>query len=579
MTAADSLDGTEWVEIAQLSDLVTITANTISVNGGTNSFLDSGNGFVAAGFAEGDNINVVNASNSGNNIFTGIITAMGAGSLQIGGTDGDSLVDESAGASITIAKWTTRRVQSADIGGALTASSLGTLIHGLTNKVTPVDADEFTLADSAASWIAKHVTWANIKATLKTYFDGLYQPIDATLTALAGLATGANKIPYSTGTDTFDQLDFSTNTALGTSDTTIPSQKAIKAYVDALLAANDAFVVKGSIDCSANPNYPAADAGHVYRVSVAGLIGGGSGAVVQAGDTLTCYVDSSASGTQAAVGANWTITQVNIDGALFKTTAPTNHGILLGTGASNVGVTAAMTNGQILVGATGADPAPQTMSGDATLSSGGALTVANDAISYAKMQNVSATSRILGRKTAGSGDVEECTLTEVLDFVGSAAQGDILYRDASSWARLAAGTAAYILKTGGSGANPSWAAPPCVLAIACSDETTALATGTNKAKFINPFATAFNVTAVVGSLSTAQASGSIFTVDVNEAGTSILSTKLTIDNTETNSSTAAAAPVISDASIAAYAEIEVDIDQIGDGTAKGLKVYLIGYPS
>ncbi len=117
------------------------------------------------------------------------------------------------------------------------------------------------------------------------------------------------------------------------------------------------------------------------------------------------------------------------------------------------------------------------------------------------------------------------------------------------------------------------------LAIACSDETTALTTGTGKATFINPYATAFNVTAVVASLTTAQTSGSIFTVDINEAGTTILSTKLTIDNTEKNSSTAATAAVISDASIAAYAEITVDIDQVGDGTAKGLKVYLLGYPS
>lgn len=120
-------------------------------------------------------------------------------------------------------------------------------------------------------------------------------------------------------------------------------------------------------------------------------------------------------------------------------------------------------------------------------------------------------------------------------------------------------------------------APTQVLAIACSDETTALTTGTAKAKFINPHSGAFTVTAVVASLSTAQASGSTFTVDINEAGSTILSTKLTIDNTETNSSTAAAAAVISDASIAAYAEISVDIDQVGDGTAKGLKVYLIGH--
>ena len=117
------------------------------------------------------------------------------------------------------------------------------------------------------------------------------------------------------------------------------------------------------------------------------------------------------------------------------------------------------------------------------------------------------------------------------------------------------------------------------LAIACSDETTALTTGSNKAKFINPYSTAFNVLAVVASLSTSQTGGSILTIDINEAGASILSTKLTIDNGETNSTSAATPAVISDGSIAAYAEIGIDIDQIGDGTAKGLKVYLIGYPT
>lgn len=81
----------------------------------------------------------------------------------------------------------------------------------------------------------------------------------------------------------------------------------------------DAFVYKGVIDCSANPNYPAADAGHVYKVSVAGKIGGGSGPNVEADDTLICAVDSTASGTQAGVGANWGIIQTNVDGAVTTT--------------------------------------------------------------------------------------------------------------------------------------------------------------------------------------------------------------------------------------------------------------------
>lgn len=115
---------------------------------------------------------------------------------------------------------------------------------------------------------------------------------------------------------------------------------------------------------------------------------------------------------------------------------------------------------------------------------------------------------------------------------------------------------------------------PVAIPVACSDETTALTTGTAKVTFRMPFA--MTLTAVRASLTTAQASGSIFTVDINEGGTTILSTKITIDNTEKTSTTAATAAVISDTALADDAEITIDIDQIGDGTAKGLKVYLIG---
>ena len=81
----------------------------------------------------------------------------------------------------------------------------------------------------------------------------------------------------------------------------------------------------------------------------------------------------------------------------------TDHGILLGSGTDAVTATAVMTNGQILVGATGADPAPATMSGDATLAAGGALTIANSAVTLAKMANLSQAT-IIGRASgAGTG--------------------------------------------------------------------------------------------------------------------------------------------------------------------------------
>jgi hypothetical protein len=89
-----------------------------------------------------------------------------------------------------------------------------------------------------------------------------------------------------------------------------------------------------------------------------------------------------------------------------------------------------------------------------------------------------------------------------------------------------------------------------------------------------PFA--MTLTAVRATLSTTQTSGNILTIDINEAGSTILSTKLTIDNGEETSTTAATPAVISDSALADDAEITIDIDQVGDGTAKGLKVVLIG---
>src|SRR5688572_19078696 len=92
-----------------------------------------------------------------------------------------------------------------------------------------------------------------------------------------------------------------------------------------------------------------------------------------------------------------------------------------------------------------------------------------------------------------------------------------------------------------------------------TDEVIPITTGTGILKF--RATRAMTLTGIRASLNVAQASGSIVTIDVNEGGATILSTKLTFDNTETTTVTAAAAPVISDTSIADNAEITIDIDQ------------------
>jgi len=160
----------------------------------------------------------------------------------------------------------------------------------------------------------------------------------------------------------------------------------------------------------------------------------------------------------------------------------------------------------------------------------------------------------------------------------STADVDERARDAVGTA-LTAGTGITITPNDGAdtitvAVNATAVKPTESLIIAASGETTTLTTGAAKVTFRTPYA--FTLSAVRASLTTAQTSGSIFTVDINEGGASILSTKLTIDNTEKTSTTAATPAVISDTSLADDAEITIDIDQIGDGTAKGLKIYLIG---
>jgi hypothetical protein len=152
--------------------------------------------------------------------------------------------------------------------------------------------------------------------------------LDATLEAIANFATGANKVMVWSGTDTLTSFDVDTDVTLAAnSDTRFATQKAVKAYADALIAANDAMVFKGVIDASANPNYPAADRGHTWRISVAGKIGGASGVNVEVGDLIICLTDGSAAGTQAAVGANWTISQTNLDGAVIGPAVSTDASI------------------------------------------------------------------------------------------------------------------------------------------------------------------------------------------------------------------------------------------------------------
>jgi hypothetical protein len=126
----------------------------------------------------------------------------------------------------------------------------------------------------------------------------------------------------------------STDVNLGTSNTLYPTQNAVKTYTDNILGNANALIYKGVIDCSTNPNYPAANAGEMYIVSVAGKIGGVSGETVEVGDMLICNNDTTPSGNQATVGIYWNAIQKNINGQVSGPASSVNNNVVFFDGAT-----------------------------------------------------------------------------------------------------------------------------------------------------------------------------------------------------------------------------------------------------
>lgn len=128
--------------------------------------------------------------------------------------------------------------------GALADSAvqdIASTIHAETSKAAPVDADELGLVDSAASNVLKKLTWANLKATLKTHFDTLYG-------ALASANVWTQIQTFGAGLKSSAGIAFSATA-------TAPTQTAsAQAGVAASLTASDA--VAGSTNAGAEAGGP-----------------------------------------------------------------------------------------------------------------------------------------------------------------------------------------------------------------------------------------------------------------------------------------------------------------------------------
>lgn len=104
-------------------------------------------------------------------------------------------------------------------------------------------------------------------------------------------------------------LSLDTNTGLASNDNFhIPTTAAVRNFFAASISGRLYHI--GDLDCSSNPNYPAANNGSLYLVTVAGKIGGASGKPVNVGDAVIAKADD-IGGDEAAVGSSWYVLEAS----------------------------------------------------------------------------------------------------------------------------------------------------------------------------------------------------------------------------------------------------------------------------
>ncbi len=166
----------------------------------------SGGGTVtgaSSGTNTGDQTSIVGISGTlseFNTALTGADFATGGGTVS-GTSSGTNTGDQttvSGNAGTATALATARNIDGQSFNGTADITVIAPGTHAASSKTTPADADELPLVDSAASNVLKKLTWANLKATAKTYFDTLYVAISGALgTPASGTLTNCTGLPMS----------------------------------------------------------------------------------------------------------------------------------------------------------------------------------------------------------------------------------------------------------------------------------------------------------------------------------------------------------------------------------------------
>lgn len=243
--------------------------------------------------------------------------------------------------------------------------------------------------------------------------------------------------------------------------------------------------------------------------------------------------------------------------------------------ANNLGVFAASTSAAIGVGTIELGHAS-----DTTLarSSAGVVTIEGVVIDTVSGTNTLSNKTLTAPKFASGGFIADANGNEAIIFTTTAsAVNEFTFTNAAT------GTSPSIAATGGDTNIDIIFTPKGTgivkgtyhrFQVTLVDSTTDVATGTAIGGDFRISKYAITVKAVGAYVDTAGTTG-LMTIDINEAGTTIMSSnKITLDSTEKSSETAATAPGITDSAIAADAIVTIDVDGVQTTKAKGLKVWI-----
>jgi len=251
----------------------------------------------------------------------------------------------------------------------------------------------------------------------------------------------------------------------------------------------------------------------------------------------------------------------NISRTKFVSQAVTGPAGAAGDGATDLGYTAAPTNGTV------------------TSSTGASATVSLADATNAGLMAPAQHTKLAGIETAA--DVTDATNVNAAGAVmesdtGTGSMSFVIDED-----NMASDSATKVPTQQSVKAYADTKVPkatfPDSVTIACSDMTTPLTnTGNPKAYWVNPYGVTLTLTDIKATLATA-GTGTSTVIDVNEGaagGTTLMATdKITIEATETDSDDATTQPALTDTSIASKGRITIDVDSVGTGAA-GLQVTL-----